>query len=494
MEQLINKYKELREKIAAYNYALFLMFWDNETETPKNGLDFQSKNLAVLLNASYEISNSKERQDLIVELYNNKDALEPYLKKEIEQEYKELQETLLIPKNEYLDYRILTSKASSIWAEAKSTNNFELFRPTLEQIVAYNIKFLKYLETPSLKGYDILLNKYEEGMNEESYDNFFNLLKEKLVPFVLEKTSKKYPYNKKITSSSYPFTLQKDFSYYLASVIGYDLNCGVIKESVHPFTSGIASVDTRVTTRFLPNRVDSNIFSSMHEMGHAIFDQQINPSFDGTSLHNVTNMGLHESQSRLFENMIGRSFPFWETNYKALQDLFPKQLSKVSLNDFYNFINIPSRSLIRIEADELTYSLHIMVRYEIEKQLMNGKLKVKDLPKTWNKLYKQYLGIKPSNDSLGVLQDIHWSGGSFGYFPTYALGSAYSAQFYNSMDKDINVSLCIKNNDFKSIREWLKTNIHQYGAFKKPLDIIKDACNEEFNPNYYINYLIEKYK
>jgi carboxypeptidase Taq len=227
-------------------------------------------------------------------------------------------------------------------------------------------------------------------------------------------------------------------------------------------------------------------------MGHAIFEQQINPLFDGTALHVVSNMALHESQSRMLENLIGRSRSFWEVHYPKLVESFPF-LKKLGVNDFYNFINQTKLSKIRIEADELTYPLHVLVRYEMEKEIFNTNIKAWELPSLWNKLYKKYLNQKVESDSEGILQDIHWSGGSFGYFPTYALGSAYSSQFYNSMSSQINIDDALKNNNYAVINEWLKNNIHQYGAFLSPKEILLKATGEEFNPNYYIDYLLNKF-
>jgi carboxypeptidase Taq len=229
-------------------------------------------------------------------------------------------------------------------------------------------------------------------------------------------------------------------------------------------------------------------------MGHAIYEMQNDSKYDDTFLHGGTSMGIHESQSRMYENMIGRAKEFWDLHYPKLVEIFPKELKNVSVDEFVRYVNTAKRSLIRIEADELTYALHIMVRYELEKMLISGKLKVKDLPKKWKQLMGQYVGVRPKTDIEGVLQDIHWSGGSLGYFPTYALGSAYAAQIYEAMNRDIDVKKAIQENRIDEINQWTKEHIHQYAKTKTPKELMLIATHEPFNPMYYVNYLKEKFK
>ena len=492
MESKITKFREHQSKIAAYNYCLWIMGFDQETETPELGLEFQSKNFAVLIEEAYKLEMDPEYLNLVDDLFAEKNNLDEELRVEIEHIHKGLRLVRLVPKNEYLDFQILIQSASTVWVNAKKTNNFSLFEPVLEKIVDFSKKIIKYLETDELKGYDVLLDLYEPNMTTKEYDAFFGLLKSDLVPFVLEKTKKPVT-NKKLAKKTFDIDAQKKFSNYLMDVLGYDRKRGVLKESAHPFTSGLASVDTRITTHYHEDSILSNIFSVIHESGHAIYEQQNDPRYDGTPLHGGASMGVHESQSRLYENMIGRSYSFWATHYGKLQELFSKQFKNITVDEFYAFANEAKRSLIRIEADELTYSLHIMVRYELEKGLMSGKIKVKDLPKKWNQLIYQYLHVRPKTDSEGVLQDIHWSGGSFGYFPTYALGSAYAAQIYAKMDKDININKQIEANNIKGINEWLKNHIHKYGELKSPKEIMLLATGEPFDPKYYVDYLINKF-
>jgi carboxypeptidase Taq len=237
----------------------------------------------------------------------------------------------------------------------------------------------------------------------------------------------------------------------------------------------------------------SSIFAAIHELGHATYEQQIDPKWDATMLSGGTSMGIHESQSRFYENMIGRSYEFWEAHYWKLQEIFPEQLGNVSLKDFHLAVNKVEASFIRVEADELTYPLHIMIRYEIERMIMANEITVSELPEVWNKKMVEYLGIQPKDDAEGVLQDVHWSAGLIGYFPTYALGSAYSAQFYYTMKKEIDIDELVKTNNIKAINQWLKEKIHNFGSSKDPLELLREVTNEDFNPSYYVQYLKEKY-
>ena len=266
-----------------------------------------------------------------------------------------------------------------------------------------------------------------------------------------------------------------------------------MKESVHPFTWNTSPEDVRLTTKYLENYVFSSIYSTIHELGHATYEQQISTDLDDTLLNGGTSMGIHESQSRFYENNIGRSLAFWQTHFDKFKSLFPKQLKTYNAEDMYKAANHVEASLIRIEADELTYPIHIMLRYDIERMLLNGQANVEELPNIWNDTIEKYLGVRPTNNREGVLQDVHWSGGMLGYFPTYALGSAYSAQIYYAMKKELDVEACIRNRELSKINTWLKDKIHQYGSSKTPKELMEMVSGEAFNPKYYVQYLKEKF-
>lgn len=493
MNDKIELYKETRKRLKAYEYMMWLLSWDSETEAPKGSIEYRAKQIEVMSNDIYEIESNKTFVEAIEFLFSHKDQLEQTLKIEIEKKHKDLRFIKYIPKDEYINYQVLLSKSAHIWAEAKNTNNFLHFKDTLETIVLYQLKLVKYLETDTLKGYDVLLDMYEEGFNQKTYDHFFNTLKRDLVPFVKDVLKRKVNIHPVFINESFDAEKQKAFSEYLLDVFYYDRNRGLLKTSEHPFTSGVTSRDTRITTRYLEDQLASSIFSTIHEMGHGLYELGNDASLDETFLHGGTSLGIHESQSRMYENMIGRSKAFWETHYKKLQEIFTPQLDEVSCDDFLTYINEVKASLIRVEADELTYPIHIMLRYEIEKGLINQTIKVSELPTVWNTYMKDYLGIEPNDDTTGVLQDIHWSFGSFGYFPTYALGSAYGAQIYDAMSKEIDIESIIRNNNIDSINQWTKTHIHTYGQLKKPEEIMMIATKKPFDPSYYVAYLKQKY-
>lgn len=490
---LKEKYQEIVRKINAYKFVCYLISWDSQTEAPDGCFEERAKQMKVLSEENYKLLTSEETTKVVDELYEKRDQLDDVLKHEIIVFKDSNDKTKKVPMNEYSELTSLLSTTENIWAKAKEKNDFAMFAPYLKKIVNHLKNIVKYIETDDLKGYNILLNEYEHGMTTKEYDKFFDLLKKDLVPFVKKVTSKKLEFNDEFSKLNYPIDLQKKFTHYIEDVMCFDRHYGLSKESAHPFTSGFATTDIRYTNHFYEDNFISSIFSAIHELGHATYDSQVDKNLDDTLSGGGASMAIHESQSRFYENIIGRSEAFWKPLFPELKKTFPNQLENVTLDDFIKLINKSENSLIRTEADELTYPIHIMIRYEIEKALFNGEIDVNDLPKVWNKAIKDNLGIDCPSDSLGVLQDIHWAGGSFGYFPTYALGSAYASQIYYAMSKEIDIEKVLESGTTKTINNWLKEKVHRFGNSKYPKEIIKYATMEEFNPNYYIKYLKDKY-
>lgn len=493
MQKLITEYLELRKKMLAMNYAMYMIGWDSETEAPEGCFTERGRQVGVLSEMGYNISMSKEAVALVTELYQNMDKLDARMQVEIKHLYKRMQKKLLVPSELLINFDILLSGAAQTWAKAKQSNNYELFAPTLKKIIDFTHQYINYIQNDELKGYNVLLDEYEEGSNVAFYDEFFETLKKEIVPLVKKINEKGYQYNDEFASRFYNVEGQKEIAKYLMQVMGFDFNRGLIKESEHPFTSGFGTSDVRITTHYYENMLISSIFSVIHETGHATYEQQCNPELDETLVGGGTTMAMHESQSRFYENMIGRSLGFWKAHFPKLKEIFPNELKDVTVEEFYHAVNKVECSLIRTEADELTYPLHIMVRYELEKQIVAGTAKIEDLPAKWNELYKEYLGIDVPSDAEGVLQDVHWSGGSFGYFPTYALGSAYAAQLYYAMQKDFDIEESLKDGNLQKINAWLKEHVHQYGGTLTPAEILLKATGEKFNPQYYVKYLKDKY-
>ena len=388
MEEIIKKYENIVRKMKAYRFANFLINWDSNTEAPDGCFEVRSKQMGVLSEELYKLSTGEETVKIVDELYANRDQLEPILKHEIEVSKEDLDKLLKVPMNEYVEFRTLLAKSENIWAKAKNESNFSLFQPLLEKIIEFQKKYTKYVETDKLKGYDVLLDEFEKGYTSKEYDYFFNALKQDLVPFVKQVIEKKIKFNDSFTKQLFPKEQQKEFVKYLSDVLCFDKNHGLIKESEHPFTSGFGTSDVRFTVHYYEDNPVSAIFSAIHELGHALYEQQCDPALDKTLSGGGGSMALHESQSRFYENIIGRSYEFWKVHFPVLKKTFKKQLKGIILDDFYKFINISEASLIRTEADELTYPIHIMIRYDIEKAIFNNEVEVKDLPKLWNQKIK----------------------------------------------------------------------------------------------------------
>ena len=492
MQKELDFYLQHRKKLIAMRYVDFVIGWDMQTDAAENSILANSEQAAVISEMSYNLTTDPEYERSVGVLFKHRDELDEVLRHEIEVVYKDIQDTKKIPLEEYVAYSELTSQAYPIYVRAKNENNFELFRPYLEKIVEFCRKQTVWLQTSKVKGYDVLLDMYEPHYNQKKYDQFFKVLRKKLVPFVKRKTKKpvKVP---KWATQTFEKEKQREFCEYIRDVMCFDKSRGIMKESEHPFTSGFGTDDVRITTHYYEDHLEYAIFSAIHEGGHATYEQQCDKSLNGTFSGGGASLGLHESQSRFYENIIGRSRAFWEVHYPKLQEIFAPKLNKVSLDQFVKYINRAEASFVRTEADELTYPLHIMLRYEIEQKVIAGELEVKDLPKYWNEKFTEYFGITPPTDTLGVLQDVHWAYGNFGYFPTYALGSAIAAQLYHYMSEDFDVEESLKDGTTKKVNEWLKEHVHKYGASKYPDEILRLATGEDFNPNYYVDYLIKKY-
>lgn len=491
MEEKIKKFREMIKEKKIIDSMLALLQWDLETQAPKGGYKLISEMIGELSLKSYNLTTSKEFLETLKDLKKNEEKLDNIMKREIEILEEEVEKIKVIPSEEYKMYSELTAKAQGIWELARENNDFESFAPILEQIFNFNRKFIEYRGIKD-DVYSEILNDYEKGMNVKKLDNFFEELKNEIVPLLKEINKNKRNFEKKIKFEVSECD-QKKFSKEILEYIGFDLEKGILSESAHPFTLTVNKDDVRLTTRYLKNLPFSSVFSTIHEGGHGIYEQGVAEELKETILSDGASMGIHESQSRFYENIIGRSKEFWFGILEKSKFKY-NELSKLSLEEIYKGINEVSPSLIRVEADELTYSLHIMVRYEIEKGILSGEYLIKDLPKIWNEKMNEYLGVIPSTDSEGVLQDVHWSCGLIGYFPSYALGNVYSLQILNAMKKDINIEGALERGELKKIKEWLGEKIHRYGKLKTPKEIMISVTGEELNPEYYIEYLKEKYK
>ena len=491
LNEAIARLDEIEATTAAYSHAMGALSLDAATAAPLGAAEGRGKTMAVLSKVVYGMAASDDTRQLLEYLTAHAEELDAKRRRQVEIRKKDCEQLVRIPQEEYISFNVLLNKAEGIWRVAKQENDFAAFAPVLEEIVAYNRKFAGYYDANKLP-YDALLNEFEEGLTMQTLDGFFAELRKVIVPLVKAISEKPAP-NTDFLNQSYPIEGQKKLAKYLMEVIGLDPNRCTLAESEHPFTLGFNTNDVRITTHYYEYNPTFAISSTIHEGGHALYDLGVDPEYDGTCLGGGVSMGIHESQSRFYENLIGRSLEFVELIFPKMQEIFPQQLANVTAYDLYRALNKAEPSLIRTESDELTYALHIMVRYEVEKQLMDGTLAVKDVPAEWNRLYKEYLGVDVPSDTLGCLQDSHWSGGSIGYFPSYALGSAYGAQMKHVMESQIGpIAGYVKKGDIAAITAWLGEHIHRFGCFKKPAAIFEDACGK-FDPKYFAEYLTEKY-
>lgn len=495
MSKYYEKLEPFLEKGMALTTATTLIEWDVETAAPMEAEENTTRVIGILSSEFFSAYNNDEVKKLVYKLQETKEqeSLTPKQKGIVRELAKKIEELDKIPPKEYREYNEIKARAFGVWTKAKENNRFEDFAPILEQLISYNKKFAKYRQKRGEHLYDILLEEYEPGFHMEQYDVFFEKLKSELIPFIKKISEKKDTIDKSYNEKSYEIEKQKEFSNYLAAYVGFDFNRGIIAESAHPFTTNLHNRDVRITNHFYKNNLESAIFSIIHETGHALYEMGIDDELTQTLLGEGTSMGVHESQSRFYENIIGRSKEFWIPLYPKLVEQFPEQLKEVSLEQFIKGINKSVPGFIRTEADELTYSIHVLIRYEIEKMIFEEKVSVKELPKIWNQKYKEYLGVEPENDTVGILQDVHWSGGMFGYFPTYALGSAIGAQIYYHMKSIMPFEKYLEEGTLTPIRDYLKDKIHKYGKMKYTNELISDMTGEAFNPDYYIRYLKEKY-
>ncbi|WP_035507471.1 carboxypeptidase M32 [Halobacillus karajensis] len=485
------KFMELMKQQAAYVEAIGLMAWDMRTKAPRKSAEGRSEVLGVLSQKVHDIQTSKEMRQCIEELKGN--VQDPVVKRAVEEAEETYDKNAKIPTEEYRAYVTLQTKAESVWAEAKENNDFEQFRPYLEELVEYNRRFADYWGYEDHR-YDALLNNYEPGVTVKVLDEVFPKVREALTQLLIKIKTSSFKPDPSVLEGHFPKENQAKFSEVILKRMGYDFEAGRLDETIHPFAIGLNIKDVRVTTKYDETDFRTAVFGTIHEGGHALYEQNIDPKLALTPLADGTSMGIHESQSLFWENFVARSEGFWKNHYELFKSYAPENFQTLPLEKFYPAVNEVKPSLIRIEADELTYCLHIMVRYELEKSLIDGEVEVKDLPVLWNQKMEDYLGVRPDKDSDGVLQDIHWSGGDFGYFPSYALGYMYASQFHAKMQEEIDVSQCIEEGNFNKIKEWLTENVHQYGKMKKPLEILKDVTGEELNPEFLIEYLTRKYK
>jgi len=473
------------------NSIMALLQWDQEVMLPHDGSAARAGQISILSTLIHQKITAPGLGKILAILSEIRDhssvdlALIRVAKREYDRNTK-------LPEKFVAEFSGLVSQALPVWVKARKNNDFNIFKPLLEKIISMSRQqadFLGYDSHP----YDALLDLYEEGLTVSSLEPLFRDLKTDLSQLLKEKKAqqKKLP---GILAGSPPMRLddQVSFSERLLAEIGYDFNRGRQDISAHPFTTSLGHNDRRVTNRFRADSLEF-IFSALHEGGHALYEQNIADTYAETPLDEGVSLGIHESQSRLWENIIGRSLLFWEKYYPLLQEFMPDQFRSIRYEDFIRHINLVHPGMIRVEADEVSYNLHVLIRYELEKGLLEGTINVADLPGLWNERYKKYLDVDVDSDANGVLQDIHWAHGSIGYFPTYTIGNLASAQIWQTYCRfDPEYRQTIRQGKLDKIRNWLTENIYRHGALYPPAELLENVCGEPLNSRYFIDYLKNK--
>ncbi len=491
--------KELKKRLQDISHlssVLALLCWDQEVYMPKKGADRRAASIAELNGIIHNKFLAIDSDGLLTKL--KKELDENKLKGKdvviVTEVWRNFEREKKLPEEFVREIAETVSRAQGVWAEARNKNDFKLFLPWLTKIVKLKRKeaeYIGYEKSP----YDALLDACEPGMDSEQALQILNDLKDFLMPFLKEIKDSQKNIKPKILEGKFPLDRQAVFNEMVVSKMGFDMEAGRIDKTTHPFADGLHPNDVRITTRYRLNDALYSLGSVIHEAGHGIYEQGLPVEDFGTPLSESVSLGIHESQSRMWENIIGKSKPFWKYFYPKLQKEFPEPFKKVALDDFLKVINKVAPSLIRTEADEVTYNLHIILRFEIEKEMIEGSIDLKDLPKIWKSKMKEYLGVDVPSDALGVLQDVHWSIGLIGYFPTYAFGNLYSAQFFSKMKKDIpDTDKKMVKGDFVEIKKWLNKKIHAHGKTYKAGELVKKVTGEDLNSRYFIEYLKEKYK
>ena len=501
MADQILQLKTIDSEIQKLIHTAALLSWDQETYMPPAAVDERSEQLALLEGLIHDRITGQRAGELLEGIGlsedqpDGPDSLDPAQAAFVREFYRRYRRSIKLPKKLVTERARQSALAQRVWVEARKASRFSLFEPNLSTILRLVV------ETAECLGYDEhiydpLLDEFEPRMKTSELESVFARFQERLKTLV-QRIMAGRPVESSFLKRSYPVEKQRAFSNLVLKAIGYDLKRGRFDISAHPFTTTLGCSDVRLTTRYNEKYFNTGIFGTIHEAGHGLYELGIDTSLCGTLLADGTSMGIHESQSRMWENLIGRSLPFWKHFYPQLKTQFPEALSHIDLEQFYRGINVVRPTLIRVEADEVTYNLHILLRFNLEKKLVCGDLAVKDLPDAWREESVALLGVAAPGDADGVLQDIHWSMGAIGYFPTYSLGNLYSAQFFKVMEKELPEMTrpggLLERGEFAEILSWLCQKIHRWGKTFPAGELCERISGEPLNPDYFMDYLEQKF-
>ncbi len=485
--------KDTLKQAELYQHAANVLSYDQETICPPKGMEEQGEVGAFLGNEAYKLIKDPAFTEAAEALFHQLDELSDPLDREmviqLHRDYAKIKN--ITPELNY-EASLIGNKAYVDWLEAKQKADFSLFAPSLKAVRDMNAKQIRLRDVHSEDIYDDMLDDFERGITQSDIDAWFGAYKERILPLLRKIQASPKKIRTDFLTRPVTDEQQRQMARYLLEVMDYDFSRGAFTTTEHPFTSGIGRNDIRITTHYTPDFFASNIFTIVHEGGHALFEQlQPEHNYDYYLTGGKT-MGMHESVSRFYENVIGRSPEFIHLIFPKAREIFKEQLADVSEQEFYEAMNTVTPSLVRTEADEFTYTFHIIIRYEMEKEIMNERVSIEDLPALWNAKYQEYLGVTPENDTEGILQDVHWTF-ALGYFPTYALGNMYNAMYYQRMQEDFDVQAAVLAGDFKKINTWMKDHVFARADILSPKEWIREICGREPGPDAFLDYLEEKY-
>jgi len=473
-----------------------LLSWDEQTYMPPGGVEHRAAQLSLLAGMVHDRATSPRLAELLAALEQSGQLGEEYSARSVNvrQTRRAYERQAKLPRRLVEEMSRVRTFAQQTWVEARKQKNFGMFQPWLEQMVALKREEATAVGFGNGVPYDALLDHYEPEATARQVESLFRPLRDQLVPLVAAIGESSRKPDVSILERRYPIEAQRQFATEAARQIGFNFQEGRLDETAHPFCSGIGPGDCRITTRYDEHHFPGAFFGVLHEAGHGIYDQGLDREAFGTPLGDSISLGIHESQSRMWENFVGRGRAFWTHFFPAARRAFPEALSDVSEEAFYHAINDVRPSMIRVESDEATYNLHIMLRFELEQLLLTGELKVSDVPAAWNDTFTRYFGITPANDAEGCLQDIHWSIGAIGYFPTYALGNMYAAQLFEGARKDLgDLHRQFARGEFDPLRHWLNEHVHRLGQTYSPGKLLEQATGQKLSHEPLVAHLHAKF-
>jgi len=492
-------YEELKTRLAAIHdlrMARAILGWDQHTKMPPKAGEIRAEQLGTLDHLSHELFISDEIGELLEEVAGQEDELDPdsiegSLVRVTRRDYEKAKR---VPSKLRAEMTRAGSIALSAWVEAREKSDFSIFLPYLKRNLELQHEYIACFDGLGYEtAYDVLLDDFDEGMKTAEVQTVFDELKRELIPFIGEIGERSDRVDDSSLHGNFPIEAQRSFALEVLERIGFDHESWRLDPTVHPFAMSAATTDIRLTTRYDETDLSVSLFATIHEFGHGFYEANVDPALERTPLSQVSSMSLHESQSRMWENLVGRGLPFWRFFYPRLQAVFPKQFGDVELDEYYRAINKVQPSLIRVEADEATYNLHVILRFELEQQMLSGELPLEELPEAWNARMTEYLGIEVPDDARGVLQDVHWSGGAVGYFPTYSLGNVVSVQLWEQLRTEIpDLDSQLERGEFGELNGWLRENLHRHGRKYTSRETLERITGGGMDPGPYLRYLREK--